>query len=232
MLAELVEIILNILLNFGYIGIILLMMLSSTFIPFPSWAVLPPAAFIAYQGGMNVYIVFICGVVGSLLGALFNYYFALFLGRSLIYKFADSKVARLMFLSSVKLQKAEVYFNTHGNIATFVGRLLPSIRQVISIPAGLARMRISNFILYTLAGTTIWAAILTWVGYAFGEHEDLMRRYIDEISIGLAALMLLVIGLYILKLKYTFIYSKAIVICLFLLAILVGFMGGFYLGSI
>jgi membrane protein DedA with SNARE-associated domain len=173
------------------------MMLSSTFIPFPSWVVLPPAAYYASQGELNVYLVFLCGVVGSLMGALFNYYFALLLGRNLLYRFADTKIARLMLLSSTKVEKAEKYFIEHGNIATFVGRLLPSIRQVISLPAGLAKMPIWSFVFYTVIGTAIWAAILTWVGYYFGEYEADIKKNIRGISIGLALLMGLVVSAYI-----------------------------------
>ena len=126
--------------NINYFTITLLMTIESSFIPFPSEVVIPPAAWKAAQGELNVYLVVLCGILGSLLGAIFNYYFALLLGRKLVYSLADTKIAHLMLINRSSVEKSERYFLKYGNSSTFIGRLVPAVRQLISLPAGLSKM--------------------------------------------------------------------------------------------
>ncbi|MBP7397642.1 MAG: DedA family protein, partial [Flavobacterium sp.] len=128
--------------NMNYTNITILMTIESSFIPFPSEIVIPPAAYVASkpESDLNIFLVVLFGTLGAIIGALINYYLALWLGRPIIYKFADSKLGHLCLLSSEKIKKAEDYFNDHGKVSTFIGRLVPGIRQLISIPAGLAKM--------------------------------------------------------------------------------------------
>ena len=170
--------------NMNYTTIVLLMTIESSFIPFPSEIVVPPAAYIASQpeSHLNIYLVVFFATVGAVLGALINYFLAIYLGRPIVYKFADSKMGSILLLSKDKVEQAEVYFNKRGNISTFVGRLIPGIRQLISIPAGLARMNIASFLLYTFIGAGIWNAILAFVGYIAHGQQDLINKYSHELS--------------------------------------------------
>ncbi|MFA6335510.1 MAG: DedA family protein [Bacteroidales bacterium] len=174
--------------NLNYWTITLLMAIESSFIPFPSEIVIPPAAYMAAEGEMNVFLVVFFGTLGALVGALFNYYFAFFLGRPIIYKFANSRIGRICLLDEQKVRKAENYFVKSGAISTFIGRLLPAIRQLISLPAGLAKMKITTFLLYTTLGATLWNSILAAIGYSLQSvvpKEQLMTRvhqYSSEIS--------------------------------------------------
>ena len=170
--------------NMNYTTITLLMVVESSFIPFPSEVVIPPAAYIASKpdSHLNIILVVVFGTLGALIGALINYYLALWLGRIIIYKFADSKIGHLCLLNSEKVKKAEDYFNDHGIVSTFVGRLVPGIRQLISIPAGLAKMNIFNFMLYTTLGAGIWNVILALVGYLAQGQQDLIDQYSHELS--------------------------------------------------
>ncbi|HBE43035.1 MAG TPA: hypothetical protein DDW27_17890 [Bacteroidales bacterium] len=167
--------------NLNYITVALLMAIESSFVPFPSEVVIPFAAYKAAQGGLNVFGVVIAGTLGALTGALFNYYLSLYLGRPLVYKFAESKIGRILLLSKDKVQHAENYFVKNGNSSTFVGRLVPAVRQLISIPAGLSKMNIRNFILYTTAGAGIWNIILAVIGYFIYDIRDKIFPYIEYI---------------------------------------------------
>ena len=180
--------------NMNYLTIILLMTIESSFIPFPSEVVVPPAAWLAAQGELNVYLVALSASVGSMLGAIINYYLALWLGRALVYKLADSNYARLFLINREKIEKAENYFIENGNASTFIGRLIPGIRQLISIPAGLARMNLKKFLLYTFLGSSIWNIILTLLGYFFGRNQDALMYYYHEaqwVALGLGVLSVL-----------------------------------------
>ena len=128
--------------NLNYWTITLLMTIESSFIPFPSEVVVPPAAYNAAAGELNIYMVVLCATIGACLGALINYGLALWIGRPLVYKFADSRLGRLLLLSGEKIEVAEKYFRDHGVVSTLVGRLIPAVRQLISIPAGLAKMKL------------------------------------------------------------------------------------------
>lgn len=170
--------------NLNYFTVALLMAVESSFIPFPSEVVVPFAAYKAADGGMNIFGVVIASTAGALTGALVNYYLSLFLGRPLIYKLAGSKAGRMLLLSEKKVARAEEYFIKNGNSSTFIGRLVPAVRQLISIPAGLSRMKIRNFIIYTVAGAGIWNIILAIIGYYAYEIKDKIFPYIDDILIG------------------------------------------------
>jgi membrane protein DedA with SNARE-associated domain len=168
--------------DMGYTGIIVLMTIESSFIPFPSEIVIPPAAYLASKGDMNLFLVILSGVVGSIMGALINYFLALFLGRAVIYKLADTKIMHLMMIDRKKIEQSEEYFRKYGNMSTFIGRLIPAVRQLISIPAGLAKMNMKMFLFYTALGSAIWNTILALLGYYFGENEQLFKQYYSEIK--------------------------------------------------
>jgi len=167
--------------NINYFTITLLMAIESSFIPFPSEVVIPPAAWKAAQGELNVYLVVLCGILGSLLGAIFNYYFALLLGRKLIYSLSETKIAHLMLINRQSVEKSERYFLKYGNLSTFVGRLVPAVRQLISLPAGLAKMNMKAFLFYTTLGSGIWTIILAALGYYLYTQKELLNRYYEEI---------------------------------------------------
>lgn len=187
--------------NMNYFTITLLMTVESSFIPFPSEVVIPPAAYIASKEGshLNIFLVVLFGTLGALLGAYINYALAYYLGRPLLHKFADSKIGRLLLLSSEKVQKAEDYFQTHGKTATFIGRLIPGIRQLISLPAGLAKMNLLTFSLFTFLGAGIWNAILAFLGYIAQGQSDLIDLYSHEIGYGIMGIVLIVGAFYIYK---------------------------------
>lgn len=170
--------------HMNYCTITLLMTIESSFVPFPSEVVVPPAAYKASQeeSNLNMVLVVLFATLGALLGALINYYLALWLGRPIIYWFVESRVGRMCLLSSEKVQKAEDYFAKHGKISTFVGRFIPGIRQLISIPAGLARMSMGSFLLYTGLGAFIWNIILAVVGAVAHGNADLIKQYSKELS--------------------------------------------------
>lgn len=168
----------------NYPSIIALMTIESSFIPFPSELVIPPAAYLAQQGVLNIYLVVTCGTLGSLIGALINYFLALTLGRAVIYRLANTKIAKLLLINERKIKYTEEYFLKYDKLATFIGRLVFEIRQLISIPAGLSKMNIWNFILYTTLGSFIWNIILAFLGYFFGANQEIFKTYYKEFSIG------------------------------------------------
>lgn len=181
------------------------MMLESSFIPFPSEVVIPPAVYVALdaksQSGMNWWIVVLFGTVGALLGALVNYFLSLWLGRPIIYAFAESRVGHLLQLSKEKVQRAEVYFNKHGVASTLVGRFIPVIRQLISIPAGLSRMNIWAFMLYTTIGAAAWNFILALLGYLAHKAGDIsvVEQYSHEISYAIIGIIAIVVAFFIIR---------------------------------
>ena len=187
--------------NMNYATITVLMTIESSFIPFPSEIVVPPAAYIASQPGshLNIFLVVLFATIGAVLGALINYYLAIYLGRPIVYRFADSKLGHIFLLSKEKVIKAEIYFNKKGNVSTFVGRLIPGIRQLISIPAGLAKMNMGSFLLYTFIGAGIWNAILAFLGYILHGQQDLINKYSHELSYVFLALLVLFIVYMVIK---------------------------------
>jgi len=174
--------------HINYFTITLLMAIESSFIPFPSEAVIPAAAWKAAQGELNVCLVVLCGIIGSLLGAVFNYSFALLLGRKVVYSLADTRLAHLMLINRQSVEKSERYFLKYGNISTFIGRLVPAVRQLISLPAGLARMNLKSFLFYTTLGSGIWTVILAALGYSLYTRKELLNRYYGDIWWVLVAL--------------------------------------------
>jgi membrane protein DedA with SNARE-associated domain len=169
--------------NLNYFTVGLLMAIESSFIPFPSEAVIPFAAWKAAQGELNIFLVVLSGTTGALTGALFNYYFAFYLGRPILYRFADSKLGKMLLLSKDKVVHAEQYFVKHGKVSTFIGRLVPAVRQLISLPAGLARMNLKDFVLFTILGAGIWNIILAVIGYFLYEIRDQIYPYLTEIVV-------------------------------------------------
>ena len=195
--------------NMNYLSITLLMTLESSFIPFPSEVVIPPAAYVAGKEDstlhvtdnyiLHVLLIVLFGTIGALLGAIINYVLAMWLGRPIIYAFADSKLGHLCLLSSEKVKKAEDYFNDHGKVSTFVGRLIPGIRQLISIPAGLSKMHFGQFLLYTFLGAGIWNIVLALLGYIAHGQMDLIHAYSHELSIAIMALLGIVVVYFVVK---------------------------------
>lgn len=190
-MGEIVNFLVETIGGLGYVGIFLLMFLESSFFPFPSEVVMIPAGYLASKGEMNIYLAILCGVLGSLAGALFNYYLAITLGRKAILKFG-----RYLFMDETKLRKVENYFKDHGHISTFSGRLIPGIRQYISLPAGLGRMNIFVFSLYTTLGAAIWATILVFLGYFLGEREALIKKYLHIITAITIISIIILVGVY------------------------------------
>lgn len=180
--------------NMNYMTVMILMAIESTFIPLPSELVLPPAAWLAAQGEMNLFLIILFASIGCVLGALINYTLSFYLGRVIIYGLADSKYARFFFINREKLQKAEDYFIKNGNISTFIGRLIPGIRHLISIPAGLAKMDIKKFVFFTFVGSALWNTVLSLLGYYFGKNQEVLIRHFHElkwVALGLGVLFVI-----------------------------------------
>ena len=196
----------------NYASITALMTIESSFIPFPSEVVIPPAVYVASEPTsalcatgnypVDVALIVLFGTVGAMLGAVINYLLSMWLGRPIIYKFADSRVGHLFLLSGEKVQKAENYFNDHGKVSTFIGRLIPGIRQLISIPAGLAKMHFGQFMLYTFLGAFIWNTVLALLGYIAHGQADLINQYSHELSIIILVLVGVVVVYYVGKMLY------------------------------
>ena len=190
--------------HLNYWTVTLFMAIESSFIPFPSEAVVPPAAWkAAVSGEMNVVLVVVFATLGALIGAFINYYLAVWLGRPIVYKFANSRLGHMCLIDEAKVQHAESYFDKHGAVSTFVGRLVPAVRQLISIPAGLARMSIGRFVLYTSLGAGVWNAILAALGYYMASIPGLqteeavmnkVKEYSSEIGIVFIALAVFVVA--------------------------------------
>jgi len=187
--------------NMNYYTITALMTVESSFIPFPSEVVIPPAAYIASKPGsdLNIFLVVLFGTIGAMLGAYINFYLALWLGRPILYRLADTRLGHLCLLSSAKIIKAEEYFIKHGKTSTFVGRLVPGIRQLISIPAGLAKMNFFSFSLYTFLGAGLWNIILALMGYVAHGQADLIDKYNHEISVVVLVVLGLVFAYFLVK---------------------------------
>ena len=177
--------------NLNYFTVALLMAIESTFMPLPSEVVIPFAAYKAGQGELNVFFVVLSGTIGALSGSLINYTLAYYLGRPLVYKFAGSKLGKVFLLSKEKVVHAEEYFIRNGKTSTFIGRLVPGIRHLISIPAGLAKMNLRDFMLYTLVGAGLWNIILAIIGYYLYEMREQIFPYIGHILIGLGVIFVI-----------------------------------------
>ncbi|MCQ2066257.1 MAG: DedA family protein [Bacteroidaceae bacterium] len=195
--------------HLNYWTITFLMTIESSAIPFPSEIVVPPAAYhAAATGEMNLFLIILFATLGAFLGAAINYFLSLWLGRPIIYKFADSRLGHMLTLDSSKISRAEEYFNAHGAVSTLVGRLIPVIRQLISIPAGLSRMNFAKFALYTSLGAGVWNIVLTLLGYFLerivpeDQLIDTVTKYSHEIGFGILALVVIAVLIIIVKKKF------------------------------
>ncbi len=185
MIKELAQVLVDLIFDWGYLGIFIMMAIESSFIPFPSEIVLIPAGYLASQGDMSIGMIMSAALGGSMVGAFVNYYLALTLGRKLL-----TKYGKYFFIKENALDKMDSYFKKHGHISTFTGRLIPGIRQLISVPAGLARMNLVQFSIYTALGAGVWALVLTLLGYFLGENQELIDTYLKQITIAIVTLML------------------------------------------
>ncbi len=195
--------------HMNYASITGLMAVESSFIPFPSEVVIPPAAFVAGQPEsvlcatgnypVDVLLIVLFGTLGAMIGAIINYALSVWLGRIIIYKFADSRLGHMCLLSSEKLEKAEAYFREKGNVSTFVGRFIPGIRQLISIPAGLSRMHFGAFLWWTFLGAFIWNCILALLGYVAAGQMSLIKEYSHELSVAILIILGLVVAYFVIR---------------------------------
>ena len=199
MLERFIDWLLQTLLALGSPGIVALMALESSILPVPSELVMTPAGYWAAKGQMSFPVVLLCGVAGSIIGALVNYYGAQLIGRPLIQRYG-----KYVLLSEKNLLRSERFFAEHGEVSTLIGRLFPVVRHLVSIPAGLHRMPLPKFILYTGLGAAVWCSILTWIGYFVGQHEVALRseeihRYVTRALLVLIPATLIIIGIYVIR---------------------------------
>jgi len=192
MLHLLIDWLLATILKLGYPGIFLLMAMESSVIPIPSELVMPPAGYWAAEGKMHLAVAILCGTAGSLVGAYVNYFAAHYLGRPLLLKYG-----KYVWITEEKFAKVETFFHKHGEISTFIGRLLPVVRHLISLPAGLAGMHHGKFAFYTLLGAGIWVTVLTWIGYIIGENQALIMKHSHQAVIGVVIFSSLLIAVYV-----------------------------------
>lgn len=182
--------------SLGYVGLIVMMALESTFIPLPSELILPPAGYLIFQGKMDFILVLLCGIIGSLLGSFFNYWLGAKFGKKVIVR-----ILHFFHMKEDHYYSAEKFFKKHGEISTFVGRLLLGIRHFISFPAGVAKMKMISFLFYTGLGAALWSTILIFLGYFVGANQDLLHQYYREIGIGLVIFCVALVSLYIIWYK-------------------------------
>lgn len=194
--------------HLNYWTITIFMIVESSFIPFPSEVIVPPAAYLAANGELNIVLVVLCATFGASIGALLNYYLAYFLGRPIVYAFARSKLGRMCLLSPAKVEYAEAYFNKNGAVSTLVGRLIPAVRQLISVPAGLAKMKLNAFIFYTCVGAAAWNIVLAALGYGLARvpgietPEQLVAKVTVNshiIGYSIAAIVFILLTIYIVR---------------------------------
>lgn len=191
--------------NLNYTTIFILMMVESTVIPFPSEVVVPPAAYNAAGGSLNIFLVVVFATLGAVVGAIINYAAGYYLGRPVIYRFANSRLGHLCLLSEEKIKKSEKYFNDHGAVATLSGRLIPGIRQLISIPAGLAKMNFGKFIFYTTLGAAAWNIILAALGWYLhsvvpkSQLQSAIDTYSGHIKVAIMLILTLTVVFFISK---------------------------------
>lgn len=188
MFEAIIQWVLNLTHGLGYTGVTILMTIESSFLPLPSEIVIPPAAWLASQGKMNLYLLVLAGTVGSVLGATINYLLSKWLGRPIIYKLAEKKIFKALGVTRERVEKVEKMFLNDSKKSTFIGRLIPVVRHLISIPAGFCKMHYGQFVLYTALGSFVWVSILAALGYFLGSNQELLQQYYREISWLLLAL--------------------------------------------
>lgn len=197
MLHDIIQVIVDTVFAWGYLGIFVMMALESSFFPFPSEVVMIPAGYLAYQGKMNLTLAILSGIGGSLAGALVNYWLACKLGRPFLLRYG-----KYILFKEHTLQRMEDFFARHGHISTFTGRLIPVVRQYISLPAGLARMNLAMFSFYTALGAGIWVTVLALLGYSLGHNQAAIRENLHMITLVTLGAVAVIILLYVrLKLK-------------------------------
>lgn len=183
----------------GYAGIIVMMGLESSFIPFPSEVVIPPAGYLTVHGDMNIVLVIACGILGSLVGASVNYWIGLRFGRAFL-----ARYGRYLFLTEERLKYMDGYFKRHGEITTLIGRMIPVVRQYISFPAGVAGMHFGRFLLYTGLGASVWVVILAFIGRAVGNNIEMVKEHLNTVLFISAPVMVAVVVVYIIVKKRVF----------------------------
>lgn len=203
----------------SYALVFVLMVIESSFIPFPSEVIVPPAAYLATSSlaaagavgtGMNIYIVIIVATAGAIVGSLINYGLAMWVGRPIVYKFADSRLGHACLLNRKKVEKAEAYFDRHGAISTFIGRLIPAVRQLISIPAGLAKMPLGKFVLFTALGAGTWNIVLALLGWWLGTlySPEQLQGQIEHYNSYLTIAGIILLGLCVLYILWNAFFKK------------------------
>jgi membrane protein DedA with SNARE-associated domain len=191
-MEHILQVIVDTISHLGYLGILIGMAIESSFIPFPSEIIMIPAGYLVAKGEMNLYVVILLGILGSLIGAAVNYFLAKKLAKPILVKYG-----KYFFISAKTIEKSEDFFKKHGEISTFTGRLIPGIRQIISLPAGAFGMPFFRFLVLTGLGAGIWIIILTILGVVIGQNEALLAKYLTYIKAGLSASVLLIVMLYI-----------------------------------
>ena len=195
MFEAIIQWVLNLTQGLGYTGITILMAIESSFLPLPSELVIPPAAWLASEGKMNLWILILAGTFGSVIGATINYLLSKWLGRLIIYKLAEKRAFRALGVTTARIERVEKMFLTDAKKSTFIGRLIPVVRHLISIPAGFCKMHYGQFVLYTALGSFVWISILAALGYFLGSNRELLQQYYSEISwllLGLGVVWILV----------------------------------------
>ncbi|MFA7211972.1 MAG: DedA family protein [Bacteroidales bacterium] len=187
--------------HLNYWTVALLMTIESSFLPFPSEIVVPPAAYLAAAGDLNIFLVVLSATAGAICGALINYGLSVWIGRALVYKFVNSRLGHALLLSEEKIVRAEGYFVKYGALSTLIGRLVPAVRQLISIPAGLARMPLGSFVLFTAIGATAWNSILAALGYYLHSVVD-KDHLMEQVSLYTTQISWICIGIGVLALLY------------------------------
>ena len=187
--------------HLNYWTVALLMTIESSFIPFPSEIVVPPAAYLAAAGDLNVFLVVLSATAGAICGALINYGLAIWIGRALVYKFVNSRLGHALLLSEEKIVRVEGYFVKYGALSTLIGRLVPAVRQLISFPAGLARMPLGSFVLFTAIGATAWNSILAALGYYLHSVVD-KDHLMEQVSLYTTQISWICIAIGVLALLY------------------------------
>lgn len=195
MFEAIIQWVLNLTQGLGYTGITILMAIESSFLPLPSELVIPPAAWLASEGKMNLLALILAGTFGSVIGATINYLLSKWLGRLIIYKLAEKRAFRALGVTTTRIERVEKMFLTDAKKSTFIGRLIPVVRHLISIPAGFCKMHYGQFVLYTALGSFVWISILAALGYFLGSNRELLQQYYSEISwllLGLGVVWILV----------------------------------------